>query len=117
MEDRARTPFRDKATFENEPVLLAVPTDITFDGRFERQWLIVTKTDVAAVSDDDPPACSCRVSLGPAEFVIRANHSSVQDFGPTGKLLIDVDDNRFLVQDAEALPRRQQALFRRYVYW
>jgi ATP-binding cassette subfamily B protein len=54
---------------------------------------------------------------GPVEFTIRSNHSSAQDFGARGKLLIDVDDNRFLVRDIDALPRKQQALFRRYIYW
>jgi hypothetical protein len=54
---------------------------------------------------------------GPAAFTMRNSHSHAQDYGETGKLLIDVDDNRFLVEDVEKLPRRQQALFRRYVYW
>jgi ATP-binding cassette subfamily B protein len=54
---------------------------------------------------------------GSAEFTMRNSHSQAQDYGQGGKLLIDVDDNRYLVPDLEALPRRQQTLFRRYVYW
>lgn len=54
---------------------------------------------------------------GPAEFTMRSSHSNAQDYGAAGKLLIDVDDNRFLVADVDALPRRQQNLFRRYIYW
>jgi ATP-binding cassette subfamily B protein len=54
---------------------------------------------------------------GPAEFTLRASHTNVQDYAAEGKLLIDVDDNRFLVRDVDALPRKQQALFRRHVYW
>ena len=54
---------------------------------------------------------------GPTWFVMRNSHSQAQDFGPAGKLLIDVDDNRYLVRDVTALPRRQQTLFRRYIYW
>jgi ATP-binding cassette subfamily B protein len=54
---------------------------------------------------------------GPAEFMMRNSHGSAQDFGDRGKLLIDVDDNRYLVTDIDALPRRQQLLFRRFVYW
>jgi hypothetical protein len=38
---------------------------------------------------------------------MRNSHGQAQDYGRTGKLLIDVD----------ALPRRQQLLFRRYIYW
>jgi ATP-binding cassette subfamily B protein len=54
---------------------------------------------------------------GPATFTMRNSHSQAQDYGVAGKLLIDVDDNRHLVENVEALPRRQQALFRRYIYW
>jgi ATP-binding cassette subfamily B protein len=54
---------------------------------------------------------------GPARFVLRASHSQAQEYGPRGKLLVDVDDNRYIVADVQALPRRQQALFRRYIYW
>ena len=48
---------------------------------------------------------------------MRNSHGQAQDYGDDGKLLIDVDDNRYLVADVDALPRRQQVLFRRYVYW
>jgi ATP-binding cassette subfamily B protein len=58
-----------------------------------------------------------RTGHGPADFTMRNSHSQAQDYGPAGKLLIDVDDNRYLVADVDALPRRQQALFRRYIYW
>ena len=54
---------------------------------------------------------------GPAAFTMRNSHNQAQDYGRTGKLLIDVDDNRYLVPDIDALPRRQQLLFRRYIYW
>ena len=54
---------------------------------------------------------------GMHRFTMRWSQSAVQDFGPRGKLLLDVDDNRWLVADVEALPRRQQLLFRRHVYW
>jgi len=54
---------------------------------------------------------------GPAEFIMRASHSQAQDYGRSGKILIDVHDNRYLVEDVAALPRRQQVLSRRYIYW
>ncbi len=58
-----------------------------------------------------------RTDRGPAEFMMRNSHGQAQDYGDNGKLLIDVDDNRYLVADVNALPRRQQTLFRRYIYW
>jgi len=54
---------------------------------------------------------------GPAQFTMRASQSQAQDYGRSGKILIDVDDNRYLVENVEELPRRQQVLFRRYIYW
>jgi ATP-binding cassette subfamily B protein len=58
-----------------------------------------------------------RTEGGPARFTMRNSQGQAQDYGKAGKLLIDVDDNRYVVEDIEALPRRQRALFRRYVYW
>jgi len=45
------------------------------------------------------------------------SQSHVQDFGESGKILRDLDYNRFLVPDVEALPPKEQDLFLRYVYW
>ena len=55
--------------------------------------------------------------LGPAVFSLRAQPDRAQDFGARGKILLDTDDNRYLVPDIEALPERDRRLFRRYVYW
>jgi ATP-binding cassette subfamily B protein len=54
---------------------------------------------------------------GPAHFTMRNSHSQAQEYGENGKLLLDVDDNRYLIPDVDALPRRQYLLFQRYVYW
>jgi ATP-binding cassette subfamily B protein len=54
---------------------------------------------------------------GPVRFMMRHSHSQAQEHGENGKLLLDVDDNRYLIPDVDALPRRQHLLFRRYVYW
>jgi ATP-binding cassette subfamily B protein len=54
---------------------------------------------------------------GPARFTMRNSHGQAQDYGAGGKLLTDVDDNRYVVPDVEALPRRQLMLFRHYIYW
>ena len=32
-------------------------------------------------------------------------------------MLIDTDENRYLVPDVEALPERDRRVFRRYIYW
>lgn len=58
-----------------------------------------------------------RTHHGPRQFTMRWSQAQVQDFGERGKILLDLDDNRFLVPDVEALPPREQELFLRYVYW
>ncbi len=58
-----------------------------------------------------------RTNHGPREFTMRWSQSQVQDFGERGKILLDLDDNRYLVPDVEALPEREQEAFLRYVYW
>jgi ATP-binding cassette subfamily B protein len=58
-----------------------------------------------------------RTDHGPRRFTMRWSQSQVQDFGERGKVLLDLDDNRFLVPDVEALSPRERDLFQRYVYW
>jgi ABC-type multidrug transport system ATPase subunit len=58
-----------------------------------------------------------RTPHGNRKFAMRWSQSQVQDFGDRGKVLLDVDDNRFLVADVQALAPRERDLFQRYVYW
>jgi ATP-binding cassette subfamily B protein len=54
---------------------------------------------------------------GPRQFTMRWSETEAQDYGDSGKLLTDVDENQWLVTDVDALPKRQRALFRRFIYW
>ena len=38
---------------------------------------------------------------------MRWTQSQAQDFGERGKVLLDVEDNRFLVPDTDALPQKR----------
>lgn len=58
-----------------------------------------------------------RTSQGPASFSMRHSHGNAQDYGKDGKLLIDVDDNRYLLADIMELSPRERALFLRHIYW
>ena len=58
-----------------------------------------------------------RTPHGPKRFTMRWSQSQVQDFGERGKMLLDLDDNRFLVPDVQTLPPKERELFQRYVYW
>ena len=61
--------------------------------------------------------CEVRTPHGPRRFTMRWSQSQVQDFGTTGKMLLDLDDNRFLVPDVQSLPPKERELFQRFVYW
>ena len=61
--------------------------------------------------------CDVRTPHGPKRFTMRWSQSQVQDFGDRGKMLLDLDDNRFLVPDVDALPPKERELFQRFVYW
>jgi ABC-type multidrug transport system ATPase subunit len=58
-----------------------------------------------------------QTSLGDEQVRMRWSQSQVQDFGQNGKILIDLEENRYLVRDVEQLPERDRELFQRYVYW
>jgi hypothetical protein len=56
-------------------------------------------------------------SVGRAGFTTRWTQSQAVDFGEDGKLLIDAEDNRWVVPDLAALPKADREKFERYVYW
>jgi ATP-binding cassette subfamily B protein len=61
-------------------------------------------------------AVSVRTNEGPAQFMMRWNQSQAYDFGARGKVLVDVDDNRYLIEDLDALPPRDRDLLGRFIY-
>ena len=58
-----------------------------------------------------------QTDVGPQSFGMRWRQSQAIDFGAEGKMLFDVEDNRYLIADVDALPPRDRDLFRRFVYW
>ena len=54
---------------------------------------------------------------GDAEFFMRWSQDRAVDYGKLGKVLIDVDDNRYLIPDVEALPIKERIAFQRFIYW
>jgi ATP-binding cassette, subfamily B, bacterial len=57
-----------------------------------------------------------RTDQGQAEFSMHWNDDGAQAFGERGKILVDLEDNRFFVPDVEDLPARDRALLERFVY-
>lgn len=54
---------------------------------------------------------------GQVSFLMRWSNDRAVSFGRDGKLLIDVDDNRYLIPNVSDLPHRDRSAFTRIVYW
>jgi ATP-binding cassette, subfamily B, bacterial len=54
---------------------------------------------------------------GDLSFFMRWAQDRAVDFGQNGKVLIDVDDNRYLIPDLEKLSLRERVDFQRFIYW
>ncbi len=54
---------------------------------------------------------------GELAFFMRWAQDRAVDYGLTGKVLIDVDDNRYLIPDLEKLSTRERVDFQRFIYW
>ena len=55
--------------------------------------------------------------VGRQKFTTRWTGSQAIDFGPDGKMLIDTEENRFVVPQVSALPAPDREKFLHYVYW
>lgn len=54
---------------------------------------------------------------GPVSFLMPWRHDRAFDYGQRGKVLIDVNDNRYLIPDLEKWSASEQHEFQRYIYW
>lgn len=54
---------------------------------------------------------------GRQEFMMPWRHDRAEDFGAGGKVLLDVNENRFIVPDVQALPAKDQRRFTNFIYW
>ncbi len=55
--------------------------------------------------------------LGAMGFVMRWSHDVAHDYGTGGKILLDVEENRYVIPKLDALDPKQRQLFERYIFW
>jgi hypothetical protein len=55
--------------------------------------------------------------VGRQRFTARWTASQAIDFGPDGKMLIDTEENRYVVRRIDDLPNPDREKFLHYVYW
>jgi ATP-binding cassette, subfamily B, bacterial len=95
-----------------------IEAQIQVRAALERRYWLQTVTGVNEIKLElGHLTLDVRTQHGPRRFTMRWSQSQVQDFGERGKVLLDLDDNRYLVPDVETLPPKEQELFLRYVYW
>ena len=58
-----------------------------------------------------------QTDAGRAGFTTRWTQSQAFDFGTEGKMLIDTDENRWVVRSLDGLPGPDRERFLQYVYW
>lgn len=51
------------------------------------------------------------------QFEMRWQVDRAQDYGPQGKVLLDVYDNRYIIPNVSELPKEDQTRLTRYIYW
>ena len=54
---------------------------------------------------------------GRQTFTMRWTQSQAIDYGAEGKMLVDTEDNRWVVPNVEDLPKPDRERFMQYVYW
>ena len=55
--------------------------------------------------------------VGRQKFTARWTQSQAIDFGTDGKMLIDTEENRYVVRSVDDLPKTDREKFLQYVYW
>ena len=54
---------------------------------------------------------------GPASFFMYWQRHRAVTYGANGKILLDVDDNRYVIRDLSQLSTGELAEFQRFIYW
>jgi len=62
-------------------------------------------------------AVDAQTNKGHVEFLMKWQTDRAVDYGQKGKVLIDLDDNRYLIPDLTALPLADLRRFKRIIYW
>jgi ATP-binding cassette, subfamily B, bacterial len=54
---------------------------------------------------------------GRRKFAMRYEYSRVQEYSEFGRVILDTDDNRYIIPDMRLLSADEHKAFTRYVYW
>ena len=83
-----------------------------------RQYFVHTVTSLKKVGwQYGMVAFEAETDKGPAKFFVPWKQKQAVDYGKLGKVLIDVEDNRYLIPDLGQMSARKRREFLRYIYW
>lgn len=83
-----------------------------------RRYFVHTITAVQSIKHfQNYLSFSVQTDLGPMEFIMRWAYEAAHDYGARGKVLLDVEENRYIVPDVSALPQPGRKRFERWIYW
>ena len=86
----------------------------------ERRYFVHTITRIRRVEskyNNSILAFDVDTDKGTLSFFMRWQLDRAVDYGQRGKVLIDLDNNRYLIPDTEKLSPAERGDFTRYVYW
>ena len=56
-------------------------------------------------------------SKGYRKFAVRYEYNRVQEYSEHGRVVLDTDDNRYIIPDLRLLRSEERKAFTRYIYW
>ena len=84
----------------------------------KRRYFVHTITRIVHVGEKwDYIAMDVETDKGAVSFLMSWQYDRAVDYGGKGKILIDLDDKRYLIPDIDKLAPRERAEFQRYIYW
>lgn len=84
----------------------------------EKRYFVHTVEEIVSIREDMGYFYwVVETDKGTQEFPVPISPRHIAHVGAGGRLVIDIDGNRYGIPDLEALDVRSQALFHRHIYW
>jgi ATP-binding cassette subfamily B protein len=84
----------------------------------QRRYLIHTISAIDEISQEHGYLkLKVQTTAGARDFIMKWASETAQDYGPQGKVLVDVEENRYVIPDTTKLPFPGRSDFERYIYW
>ncbi len=97
---------------------LAAEDQGLIEEELEKRYFIHTVEEIVSIREDMGYFYwVVETDKGTRDFPVPVRPKYISRVGARGRLIRDVDGNRYSIPDLEALDTRSQALFNRHIYW